>query len=180
MKKLLFALCLICAVTASCSKSLENEAKDLIKDDLYKSLHDYDSYKPVEFSKLDSTFTDISSIKGYDKTSEKLEKIKAQMKKLEHSIEFDADWSRKVGYTSDVNRQKMLADFEEYKELSSEADKLRVKLIKALDEFTPKFIGYSMIHKYRAKNKAGNTALGVTKYTFDKEITKIANKQSAE
>ena len=67
MKKKL--LIIICIGLIGCSK--ENKAKSLIKESLSKSMNDYKSYEPVEYSKLDSSFSYYPGwdYSGYDTMS---------------------------------------------------------------------------------------------------------------
>lgn len=50
MKKILLALLLFTSVLTSCTK--KQKAEKMIKDYLFETLHDFDSYKPVSFSSL--------------------------------------------------------------------------------------------------------------------------------
>lgn len=80
---------------ASCSPRDNNfeKAKVLVKDDLSKSLNDFNSYESVEFGKLDSVFSqfDDPSFHTIDTSSienQNLKKIELEKRKLEFKPDF--------------------------------------------------------------------------------------------
>lgn len=97
MKKVLFVIGSLFLCFTSCSKSLEEKAQELIKNDLFKTLHDFDSYQLVEFSKLDSAFTDLSSVAVLKDLVEEFEEKGAQIKRINESVKFDTEWAERMG-----------------------------------------------------------------------------------
>ena len=71
MKKLFLSLLIISSTLLSCTKSNDEKAKDLIKSDLSKKMDDFKSYEPVEFSKLDSNYSEYIK-HSFDKYSDTL------------------------------------------------------------------------------------------------------------
>lgn len=178
MKKL-FILSFISLLIFSCSKSPEEKAKKLINDDLFKTLHDYDSYQAVEFSKLDSTFTDASSTEEYKELSKEYNEKMASLKKIQESLKFDLDWTERMGgFRSVSEAKKMKLDVDKMNAIYEETKVIQLTLDSIDENFVPEFIGYSMTHKYRAKSKVGNMSLGIEKYTFNKDISEIINNET--
>ena len=61
-KRLLFIIA-ICFLLTACSK--EDKAKKAIKNHLAKTMHDFDSYEPVEYGTLDSTVSTVELSPDY-------------------------------------------------------------------------------------------------------------------
>ena len=55
---------LVFAIT-SCTKNPQKQAENLVKKQLETSLHDMNSYESVEFSTLDSAFSQVEDLKEY-------------------------------------------------------------------------------------------------------------------
>lgn len=56
MKKILFLATVVLVMTGC--KSREEKAAELIKQEMFKTLYDFESYEPIEI-KIDSAFTSI-------------------------------------------------------------------------------------------------------------------------
>ena len=156
-------LCLlVVAITlVSCSKSPEQKAKDLIKEEMKKSMNDFSSYEPVEYGKLDSSFSvlDISTEQlSFDAYSKEAKKILGDM-------EIEA-----VSNLDDYKIDKVY--FDSYKFKMDSVSKIIDAKAKS---FKPEFKGWKMSHKFRGKNKMGAVVLNSNIYEFDKDITKIVD-----
>jgi len=147
------------------SPSREEKAKRLIKDHLFKTLHDYKSYESVEFGKMDSLFTyieDDSLYKYYIKEGYRfLDEVK------------DANSNLKIYAGLSTLRYR----FDYYKAIAAEYNDSVSQYIRLAEKvksnFTPLFIGWKMSHTYRAKSLNGNKGIHHYAYKFDKEISKI-------
>lgn len=84
------------------------------------------------------------------------------------------------GYISTSEARKTLANIEKSKGLIKELEALAAPIDSISKNFVPEFIGYAMTHKYRAKNRAGNMGLGATRYTFDKDVLAITNRENLD
>lgn len=160
---ILVAALLLC----SCEKSNEDKAKDVIKQHLKESLNDWNSYEPVKFSSLDSTFTrstEDTFIKGaieqfeyWQKKADSYQKNMKVFNALSSSFGKEQYAIASSDYNNAVDSMKFFSD--KYKE--------------ALANFTPEFIGFEMQHKFRANNALGNKVITSNKYYFDTDITII-------
>ncbi len=159
MKQLLCLLSLV-VILSSCSKSPEQKAKDLIKEEMKKSMNDFSSYEPVEYGKLDSAITPIDTFGdsiSYNSALQTMENAKKEM------IEF-------------ADTKSIAADYQnKYDKGKKESDSLKIVIDKKIKEYKPVFKGWVMVHKFRGKNKLGALVLNSIIYEFDKEITKIVD-----
>jgi hypothetical protein len=178
MKKILFTL-FVSSILFGCQSKEEKVAK-LIKEDMFKTLYDFQSYEPIE-TKIDSAFTSIyrdSLILYYAYLSvEYLEKSKTSLKKAKDAGETMKIWYNSYssyGYSKYKEaRDEFSENIEKSKNYASKVDTL-CKLIKdRYSEFTSVFCGWQSIHKFRCKSKGGNFSLGNYMYVFDKDIKEI-------
>ena len=160
MKQLLL-VALIAVTLVSCSKSPEQKAKDLIKEEMKKSMNDFSSYEPVEYGKLDSVRTTFFSAEE-TMIDYWINKSKEDLQKMNDYIDF------KIGDKDDFNFYKE----QDLKDIHM-ADSLNKKVEKEKAAFKPEFKGWVMAHKFRGKNKLGALVLNSNIYEFDKEVTKI-------
>jgi hypothetical protein len=130
----------------------EKRAKELIKENLSKTLDDYDSYQSVEFGKLTPlTWSELMN-SGDDYA---FQSIKIRMEGGDKSISNNYnDLSEKYKL-----RQGQL------EQAFPEENKKRL-----LDN---RFLEYKMDHKFRAKNRMGTYLLAHYVYFFDSSLTKI-------
>ena len=166
MKKLLLYGLLI--LMSACS-SPEKKAKKLIKNELYLTINDFKSYEPVSFSGLDSLFSTYEMDSNYIKN----EKLKITLKEYSKVCEQrfqenrnDIIYSSRGGeWAKDISIVVVNIVFE-----GSWYQKTHDTIIK---NFKPKFIGYKMTHKYRAKNAIGGTSIDERIFYFDPMLTKL-------
>ncbi len=50
-----------------------------------------------------------------------------------------------------------------------------VAQIKTILEMEPKFIGFKAMHRYRAKNNAGQVLMGNARFLFNEELTDVVS-----
>ncbi|MBN8704175.1 MAG: hypothetical protein LCH32_01610 [Bacteroidetes bacterium] len=157
MKKIIYISTIgLVLIFVSCN-STEKKAQKIIKDYLSKNLNDASSYESVEFSNLDSTFSNFYfSPEGQELTKKQ---------DFAHNREFEL----KMKDIMEEN-PKIQDSIKICKEIEEETKKLYEEKEK---EYVGEFNGWKMSHKYRAKNKLGAIVLGTTDFTFDKELTKI-------
>jgi hypothetical protein len=188
MKKVLFFLVIGCIIscksnTESKNESISNEEKilELIKDDMFKTLYDFESYEPIETSKIDSAYTTIyqDSIIREEAvkiiaTMEICDKILNECEEHYRTIEIWGD-SYTVRARNKVNEaREELSKNLTYAEKALAMVKDAQKTIKKESEnFAPNFIGWSVTHKFRCKTKGGAYDLGEYKYIFSPQLDKI-------
>jgi len=150
---------------ASCSVTPEKKAKELIEVNLKQSLHDWNSYEPVKYSKLDSLFTRIYDHPEYKQALEKAEFYSKQIDEYEKKINENANTPYgRANYNIWYETQVTLLDSAiHYVEVKKRIDSL----------FVPQFDGWRMQHSYRANNAMGNKVITHRSYFFDKDINQI-------
>lgn len=146
MKKILSIL-LFFPLFMSC-KTNEEKIQDLIREQMFQTLYDYQSYEPIETSNiveeihsLENDSTIITFVKEYTKGEEKIGYATTEFKDEMQEI-LDNVLDRRINYLSYTN------------ELN-------------------KPYGYSLIHKFRAKNKGGLYNIYTKKYLIDKDYKRI-------
>lgn len=153
MKQLIFAFS-VCAFILSSCQSKEDKAKELVKDDLYKSLHDFSSYEPVEWTELKPT---------YDASKESKERKDAL---IDLSMELSMHES---GLLSSLREEKYKGEFEEKRQQAQ-------KSLDSIHTLMP-IKGYTINHTYRANTLGGNKKINTIRYDFDTDLTKVVKKE---
>jgi len=128
-------------------------ARDSIKAYLMLHLNDPKSYEPVGFDSLERKMSTYLSD--------------------DHYFEYDS-WANSI---SSVESDDMLKDFKVYKSRTASGyyKKLKQKGSEGLDSlkkaYKPKFLGYTMMHTYRAKNGFGALTLHTTTFKLDTNLS---------
>lgn len=160
MKKFILSLFAI-AVLCSCGKSNEEKAQELIKANLKETMKDWSSYEPVNFSKLDSTFTEYKNLPEAAKIEMEVAKLQAES----DSIRILANSSASYEVLFDQAIEKI----RKAKELDSTFNANK-------ENYKGNFNGWQMIHKYRGNNSYGAKDLATTAFYFDANVTKVTDK----
>lgn len=178
MKKICITISLAIFLLSSCNNSPTDKANVLIKDNMRKSLIIADSYEPVE-TKVDSAFAPFDEPEFYNQTL-KLLKMGIEIQKYEDRAKLAkssmAIWSDPYSAYSKNQYQESKAEYEEYIEKQhaiKEKIENTVNNIKEMVQQKPKFIGYKVTHRYRAKNNAGQTLLGDKLYILNNDFTEL-------
>lgn len=156
-------VCLMAMVLLSgCSK--QYKAKRAIKEELRLTLHDYKSYEPVQFGKIEvgfSSWDDQPQVKTW------LDKSEEWMKK--HKEYYDEAEIYKDYYVKDkffeLSRLESMA-LDSAKFYLDKTERFKI-------EYTPVINGWKMTHSYRARSLGGN--LGIHHYVFylNKPLSKV-------
>lgn len=153
MKKLILSIAisiLSLTVFVSCEKSKEEKAKSLIEAHLKDVLNDPSSYKPDKFSKLDSNYVEYIFTDRSKELMSKVNEVIAEGKDFEYSGEY----------------KKAALKGAEGLEL--------LKMHEAEEKaYVPKFEGFIMIHRFRAKNAVGAVVAQKAAFFFDKDVNQI-------
>lgn len=178
MKKL-FGIMVVLAIFASCTKSPEQKANAMIKEQLQKTLYHPDTYQPAE-TKLDSAFAPFDDPIFYEKTV-KLAKLGMAIDKYSEEANDEkshmAIWSGPYQTAYGRNEyQEAKAKYNKALDNKEAATKQANKLgkeLRSMAEKGKKFIGFKAMHSYRANNNAGQTVFGQAEFIFDKDMTQI-------
>ncbi|GGH71632.1 molecular chaperone GrpE (heat shock protein) [Filimonas zeae] len=167
MSKKLVSIVALCFLIA-CDTSSESKAKALVQEDMRTYLPDYNSYDPIDFSKLDSAFTSSNQpefeannalLKTYQ---QRMEEYTNQLKAyLENKItrEQSEYYNNLLKLTKDSARQCMARNSE------------------LMQDLAPVFSGYRMQHTFKAQNAAGSKTMHHVVYYLDSNITRIINRR---
>lgn len=183
MKRLtFFLLAIFPIILISCSQTQESKAKQLIKEYLEKTLDDYDSYSSVSYSKVERLMTKWEFPKELEPDLEKLIKIAERINLSGYNnidVTSDADYFIQDLKKSEEEKYKkntpaeLAKKIELWKSLWNEFKHYQDIIHASKNSFIPQFIGWKVIHSYRAKNRMGATVLNEHEFRFDKEMTKV-------
>lgn len=185
MKRVLLGTLLVMLI-ASCSKSPEEKANALIREDIKKVLYHPETYDPAE-TQVDSAFTPFDDPAFYEKTVQlcrlgmSIDECDRNMKHAKSSMSI---WSGP--YQSAFGRNEYQDAKDKYDENARNKKNAEIKAQKIADELKsmldkePRFIGFKARHRYRANNNAGQTVFGEIKYLFDKDINQIVGSYDME
>lgn len=158
MKQLIFAFT-ICAFIFSSCQSKEDKAKELVKDDLYKTLHDFSSYEPVEWTELKPTYNASKEPKERRDTL-----LYYGMKRMMlESFSGGDGMLKEESYAGEYEQKRK-----------------RYKAIEDSIQALMPIKGYTINHTYRANTLEGNKRISTMKYEFDADLTKIVEKEGQE
>lgn len=161
-------------------KSREEKAAELIKQEMFKTLYDFESYEPIE-TKLDSAYTSIytdSVIKSYAYIARAfLDEVQEGLNKVEDAQRTVEIWGD--SYSSYGRSQYNEAYNEMRKHLDEVKSKMNIvhsyidSIKSASSKFKSEFYGWKATHKFRCKTKGGNFDLGNYLYVFDKKMERV-------
>lgn len=146
MKKILSIL-LFFPLFMSC-KTNEEKIQDLIREQMFQTLYDYQSYEPIQTTDI---MEEIHSLNNDVKIVSLGKTYTEGNKKLEYKSDKYYDDIAEIFHETLDSRSKVLI-------LSNELDQP---------------YGFSVIHKFRAKNKGGIYNIYTKKYLIDKDLKNI-------
>lgn len=177
---------LISLLLFSC-QSREEKAEELIKQDMFKTLYDFESYEPIE-TRIDSAFTSIYNdtlALLYANTIkilfENLNDKKTEYKSDKRSMEIWANSSSSLG-VYEFNEAKRRVDeyIERVDDTFKETDETYMKIRDRNKKIGHSFIGWEAKHKFRCKTRGGNFDIGNYLYVFDKDIKHILRSEDLD
>ena len=182
---------IIMALTAifilSGCKSKEEKALEIIKNEMFKTLYDFESYQPIE-TKIDSAFlsayTDSVIIKhGYilneflKDANEALKEIKEANRDMGIWSDSYSSYGREQNYEAKEKADKGLKKANLYIEImNAQSDTIK----QLVQNIKPDFYGWKVTHKFRCKTKGGNSTIGDYIYYFDKNVKNIIYQEDTE
>lgn len=158
MKKLILIALLF---SSACSANKEDKAKKLVKLYLDSSLNDPHSYEPIKFSKLDTLRSPAEETIEYKKFTKQLDSIHI----LANNLNEQMDNAKTI-------RQLNLISKQDKKYLKEQNELIDKRLVYALG-YKGKPEGFSINHRYRAKNSFGALGIHSTNFKIDSNMTKI-------
>jgi hypothetical protein len=190
MKKNLLLFLAIAVLFAGC-QSKEEKAAELIKEELSKTLLDFESYQPIETTvkeaKLnlynDTTFWRQGTALAYamKKTNEYINKKKDAEERMNI-------WGPPTYYSSSYSDKRYYEYKKEYDEANASALS-GIILCKAIAENikdsiekcdTSIVIGWEVSHRFRCKNRGGNSTIADYRYVIDKDLKTILLREDTD
>ena len=181
-------VCLVLCLALFGCKSKEEKISELIKEEMFKTLYDFESYEPIETSKIDSAFTTVYKDSLIESNAMKIiaamELGKELMKKVEGHLSTIEIWGD--SYTERARnkvseaREEANKEMEKLKKINEMLTEYQEGMKNAYKDFCPTFCGWSVTHKFRCKSKGGSFNLGKYQYVFDKDLEKIISTTDLE
>lgn len=149
-------LCMILIFAIGCTSkpelTFDQKADTLIRHHLDSVLNDPKSYQPVQFTKIDTLFTDI-----YDESNS-------------YNIPESGDSRRLIDLIENFNLYEKRVANGYYDNLN----KINQRVIDSLKKaYNPKVRGYYVEHTYRATNGFGALTKHTTGFDLDTSLTKV-------
>lgn len=170
-------------IFAGC-QSKEEKAAELIKEELSKTLYDFESYQPIETTVKEAKFSVFNDtlfwLKGHllaytmKKANEYIEKAKEAESRMEL-------WGPPTAYTSSYS-DKQYYKYEEEREEAQTSFLSSIVICKSLADIvkdsilqcdTSMVIGWEVFHRFRCKTKGGHSTIADYRYVIDKDFKKI-------
>lgn len=169
-------------VLCGCRKNLEEQAQEAVKNELHKTLYYFDSYEPLE-TKVDSAFNtpennpDVNEfMRSVWEQMDQVKEFAAELENAERTIASLSD-ARKLGGSFAYDYNEAVKD-KVYVETKIK-DNLKVvyenalKFSKFISQADSSFIGWRVMHTYRAKTGRGVPDIGREVYIFSKDFKKV-------
>lgn len=175
----LFLVAVLCVLMLSCTKTPEDKADALIRNEIKKFLLYPDTYDPAE-TKVDSAFTPFDDPNCYNvilKISKLIENTNEYAQNLKLARNSMNIWSGP--HQSAYARDKYISAEAEYNTNIKRIENATKQMKKLGDELNDiskngkQFIGFKAIHRYRTKDNAGQIVFGEMEFLFDTNIDKI-------
>ena len=179
--KLMAILAFSIFIMSACT-SREKKVAETIKDNMFKTLYDFESYQPIE-TKIDSLKRDkYGDTLIYDNimlaraVNEEFNDAKKEFDDQEET----ANIYRPTTYSSSYNdakfekaRDKMGEALAKMKLYANILDSIRVEAQKMEKNCDGKQYGWLVTHKFRCKTKGGNPTIGTYIYFMDMDCERI-------
>ena len=173
----------ITIIMSSC-QSKEEKAAEFIKNELSKTLYDFESYQPIETTVTEAKMTMYNDSACWKKAAvlaygmQKATKYLEDMKDAKEHMDI---WGRPSYYSSTYSDNQYYKYKEEYEDnldkaknayeiCKSLAGELKKQIAK-LD--TTKVIGWEAKHRFRCKTRGGNSTIGDYRYILDKDFKTV-------
>ncbi|MFR2068898.1 MAG: hypothetical protein ACLS4S_01385 [Bacteroides nordii] len=148
-RKITFLLLLAISII-SCTLSPEEKAKKTIKDYMFKTLNDFESYNPVEYGNIDSLFSDYTMDQVYIEGT----KIYKRSLEIKDSLNKIFDRNKIYDISPTENELNLFLTINWFTNITypNVIDSLK-------RNYQSHFIGMGLIHKFRAKTNSGGIRL---------------------
>ena len=172
-------------------QSKEEKAEEFIKNELSKTLYDFESYQPIETTVTEAKMTMYNDSACRSKAAVinyGIKKVKEYLEDSKNAKEHMEIWGKPSYYSSSYSDNQYYKYKEEYEE-NFEKGKNAYELCKNLaDELkkdianldTTKVVGWEARHRFRCKTKGGNSTIADYRYVFDKDFKHVIVKEDID
>lgn len=190
MKKVLIPLLAIPFILASC-QSKEEKAAEIIKDELSKTLYDFESYQPIETIVKEAKATVYNDSACWHKggllaygTKQMMENVDKMNEAKEH-MEIWGPPSYYSSTYSDNKYYKYKSEYDKAVEDAINSGKVCKRVANDLYEMienldTTQVIGWEVTHRFRCKTKGGHSTIGNYRYVIDKDFETIILREDCD
>lgn len=171
---------LVAILLVSC-QSKEEKAAEYIKNELSKTLYDFESYQPIETTVTEAKMTMYNDSACWEMAATLAYGMKTTTEYLEETKsakEYMDIWGRPSYYSSSYSDNQYYKHKEEYEDYLEKAKNaydicksIAAELKKQIAKLdTAKVIGWEAKHRFRCKTKGGNSTIGDYRYVLDKDF----------
>lgn len=166
---------------SACS-SKEDNATETIKNEMFKTLYDFNSYEPIEttFDSLKKDkygdtliFSNVMMIKyamdDFDKAKKEFDDAR-ETSEIYRPTPYASSFSSKKYIDAQETMNKCYKDMNFY---ISIMDSLYIVVKELEKKCDGQFYGWFVTHKYRCKTKGGSPTIGTNYYFMDKDCKKV-------
>ena len=164
----------------SCGRSKEERAIELIQAELFRTLHDFSSYEPIE-TVVDSAFscvyTDpiivllatLASI-HLENTNDHLERVRRSTRTMEIWQNSRTAYGRSRFNEANRESRRHLDRASHYLDLYHSG---LCEIQELINDFESEFIGFHAKHRFRSRTLGGNFRVSTNLYLIDPNFTEI-------
>lgn len=181
----------ICSAFLVSCKSKEDKAAELIRNELSKTLYDFDSYQPIE------TVVKVAKVNAYNDSTcwhkagvlaYGLSQVIKSVEKASNAIEHMQIWGRPTYYSSSYSDNQYYKYKSEHEEAVAETNisiilcnSIASELKDSIAQLdTSQVAGWEVNHSFRCKTKGGNSEIAHYRYVISKDFKKVILREDTE
>lgn len=164
---LIFLSALLLAFVSCKPKTKYAIVKENIKSYLSKTMHDFNSYEPVQYGPIDSAFT---SYQDSEKFNELKDLFSAYQKECEEALQKAESYL----YVSRATGKRYSDKGTDY---AHKLDSISKLISTEIYGFEPQFVGYKILHSFRGKNMNAATILTTEYFILDSAYNVIKSEE---
>lgn len=179
MKRILILSLMSCTFFLYSCKTKEEKIADLIKQDMFENLYDFESYQPIE-TIIDSSFNELVFNDSCLILSIAANKCEEEYEEFQEKINLESEMIGLYSVNSSYERKKILKIYEEVMEVTRNMELLVVKRdslfrqIRRIDSLNVKeFTGWKVTHKFRCRYQDGRPSVEEFTYLIDNDLSRI-------
>lgn len=175
MMRIILLILSMGTILASCSTK-EDKIENLISDYMFKNLHDFDSYVPIE-TKIDSLYSSVYSDSLINEIAslalsykKDIDELSAEGKKIGEKMKI---WeNRNIFWGKDYDElfEKRWAIIFKRTDYIEQYKKCKDSIKFISNSFIPSFKGWKVIHRFRCKDRGGNYSISDYLFHFNTNL----------